>query len=241
MSDAELLCARHHSGAKGLARLVLLEYAGYRNASGPAGVWARTQTIADGCGISRRSVQHAKAELRKAGHIEIEEQAGQGGTDRVRVVLCPSCAARAHKDPEPPLSAHLVHPPSGAPGAQGGAHEVRPRGSLDEGALKGSPTHPEDVQPRPCAPPALNSKSSLNERNAQTRLHPAGGLDPGEARRLDHGQGRRDPQRRRRRRPRHRRPARRRLPREDHHRGADAGTCAAPVRRDPTGLPGLRG
>jgi Helix-turn-helix domain len=92
-----LYCARHHSGAKRWAKLVLLEYAGYPNPDGPLGVWARTQVIADGCGISRRTVQHAKQELEREGLIKVEEQAGQGGTDRVRVILCPSCADRAHK------------------------------------------------------------------------------------------------------------------------------------------------
>jgi Helix-turn-helix domain len=130
MSRWALHCARHHSGARRWARLVLLELAGYPNPDGPNGVWARTQTIADGCGVSRRLVQGAYKELEAAGLIKVELQAGQHGTNRVRVILCPSCAERAHKgdQAEGAKGAQTVRTPSGAERAHPGAQTVRTRG-----------------------------------------------------------------------------------------------------------------
>ena len=53
-----MVCVREHSGAKGLARLVLYELAGHAHDDG-AGIWASQTTLAREAGLGRRTVQYA--------------------------------------------------------------------------------------------------------------------------------------------------------------------------------------
>ena len=99
-----LVCVREHSGARGMARLVLLELAGFAHDDG-SGVWAAQRTIADRAGIDRATVQRALAVLAESGRVDVNVRGGPRGTNLYRVRLCPSCRTERQEGARTPHAA----------------------------------------------------------------------------------------------------------------------------------------
>jgi pyocin large subunit-like protein len=118
MSVAAMSWVWEHSKAKGSARFVLLALADHAGADG-GDAYPSVRRLAKRCGLSERSVQAALTVLRELGEVEVEANAGPGGTNRYRITMTPA-------DSAPP---QILHPADSAPAPRrsrtGGVQNLR--------------------------------------------------------------------------------------------------------------------